>query len=236
MTTKMHRLSSLTRTLSGITLLLASGLASATPFTITAQLTGDSRVGNPDNLFVDVTINVDAAMTTASWIVDINSPNHPNIKLDEFLFNVQGSASDYIFQNFDPLGWEAASPGTPPGLGGGAATFLFEIIDPPGPPQPDDVTNSRNLTFDMVIQTGTFSEDTFLLASSTSGAAGSGQLGAHLQSLTTAGNCGSNCSDSGFALGVYTSGQPQPNVPEPGVLALFGLGLLGIGWARRKTA
>ena len=94
----------------GAVLAVASAGVFATPFTITAQLTGDARQAsgeNPENLVVDVTIVSDTTSNIASWTVDINSPLHPNIKLDEFYFNLVGSASDYSFSNFSPSDWRS---------------------------------------------------------------------------------------------------------------------------------
>src|SRR5687767_8528614 len=87
-------------------------VAHSTVFTVNGLLTGDTRPGNPDNLFVNVTITGDTDSNQAFWTVDINSPAHPNIKLDEFYFNMFGSASDYTFSGFDPTGWTVSSPAT----------------------------------------------------------------------------------------------------------------------------
>ncbi|QBQ56508.1 PEP-CTERM sorting domain-containing protein [Nitrosococcus wardiae] len=95
----------------------------------------------------------------------------------------------------------------------------------------------------MISNIGDFVADDFLMAPSsmsTDGDLGSGQLGAHLQSLAVNSiTCPEGeCSDSGFALGIYSSsegggGGPQ-EIPEPGVLALFGTGLLSLGLIGRR--
>src|SRR5512145_3504532 len=91
-------------------------VAHSTAFTVNGLLTGDTRPGNPDNLFVNVTITGDTDSNQAFWIVDINSPAHPNIKLDEFYFSLTGNATDYLFYDFDPTGWAVNSPASTQGL------------------------------------------------------------------------------------------------------------------------
>ncbi|MEW5789644.1 MAG: PEP-CTERM sorting domain-containing protein [Pseudomonadota bacterium] len=209
---------------------LAAGTALATPYTITAQLVGDIRADNPDNLFVDVTITGDTTSNQATWVIDINSPLHPDIKLDEFYFNMAGDASAYSFSGFDPVGWTITAPATEVGAGG--VSFMFESSDPAGAPNALDVTNTQNLTFTMTYSLGNLTADMFTTApTALSNDAGSGQLGAHLQSLSLAGCTG--CSDSGFAFGNYVSGGGG-NVPEPMSLALLGIGALAMARVRRR--
>lgn len=233
----------LKKILAGAFLFSLAMTASAVPIVIEAQLTGDIRPDNPDNLIVDVTITIDdATPDVASWVIDINSPDHPDIKLDEFYFNLGADASLFSFSGFDPTGWTVSSPATVQGAGG--ATFMFETLDPPGPPNAADVTNTQNLTFTM---TYTGAGDLFDLVetiftnapTALSNDAGSGQLGAHLQSLTVnSTTCPQGgCSDSGFAFGDYDvdgGGGPPTEVPEPSVLFLLGSGLLGLWYSRRR--
>ncbi len=208
-------------------------ITSAQAFVITGQLTGDVRTQNPDNLFVDVTITVnDATKNTASWVVDINSPLHQKIKLDEFYFNLASTVdtSKLSFTGFNPTGW-AINSSRVVVQGAGGTTFQFEALNTAKGKNRVAVTNSQSLTFNMILSTGFFTIDDFLKAPlAISNDAGSGQMGAHLQSL----NASPGQSDSGFAFGNYDAGQtPTVHVPEPTTHLLLGLGLLGVLFTRR---
>jgi hypothetical protein len=220
--------------LAALSAALLSSSAFAVPYIITSTLTGDIRARNPDNLIVNVTITGDTTSNEAQWVVDINSPSHPNIRLHDFYFNLTGDPENYLFSGFNPSGWDIiTSPASVHSARG--ATFMFETLDPAGPPNAADVTNIQTLSFVMTYTLGNLSISNFLNAPvSVSNNAGSGQLGAHLQSLSTDGCTG--CSDRGFAFGNYVNvpiGGDQP-VPEPGILSLLVAGLLGIGLTRAK--
>lgn len=211
---------------------------------ITSQLAGDIRSANPDGIQLDVSIDVTG--NKASWIIDLNSPLHPSAKLDKFYFNLSGTASEYAFSNYSLGDWTFSAPGAPiSGAGAGGGEFLFQLFDRPGSPK-QDVTNDVSLSFDVTKLSGLFTLDDFLSAPFLTADAGSGQLGAHVKSLTVGSlTCPTgNCSSSGFALGSFLSDVPPPplpehSVPEPGTAALLAIGVAGfamVGAHRRKDA
>ena len=222
--------------------------AYAASFTVTAQLAGDPREENPDGLIVDVTIDV--VDDKADWTIDINSPLHPDIKLDEFYFNLVEPASQYEIDlaNVDPEDWLVTSENVNvQGGGTGNASFLFEARE--DQPSAANVTNDQNLTFTMykvaidsngeVIVDGNgdttpvnFEETDFYDALKTLTDLGDAQLGAHLQSLTYYGD-GNVTEDSGFAVADYNVTN-QPTVPVPGSMALLASGLVGLVVIRRR--
>lgn len=219
--------------------LLATGIAiaastltttSAQAFVINSQLTGDPRPGNPDNLIVDVTIATGAdaglAANQALWTIDLNSPDHPNIKLDGFFFNLANSIQNLVsFSGYNPAAWSVISP-INNAQGSGSADFQFGLNDPPG--NSNNVTNSQNLSFIMTSSGGALTLTDFLnapVSTSNDNILGSGQMGTHLQSL----NARPGESTSGFAFGDYED--HDVTVPEPGTtaaLSLFALGSVGL--------
>jgi hypothetical protein len=206
---------------------------------ISAQLTGDVRATNPNGLIVDVTIKFGADSSTglaadADWTFDINSLLHPNVKLDEFYFNLNVVSSNVAFSGFSPTGWDVNSSASVQGAGG--TTFSFEALDPQGRPKANDVTNLVNLSFTASLTSEIWTDAMFTGASTAvSNDSGSGQLGAHLQSLVA----GSGQTNSGFAFGYYVpqgpSSGPGASTPEPGTVAIWSLiGMVGLGNAVRR--
>ena len=204
----------------------------AVPFTITSTLTGDIRATVPDGIIIDVTVTGDTTSNTTAWVIDINSPAHPNARLDVFAFNLAVNSSLLSFNGFSPTGWTMTGGNNVPGSG--SADFLFESNDPPG--NGNNVTNAVNLTFNAVLSSGNWTTAMFTNAPASTGGpqipAGGAQMGAHVRSLSTA-NC-TRCDTSGFATGNYSG--PPSQVPEPASMMLLGLGLLGFAAAQQRRA
>ncbi|MBI4775079.1 MAG: hypothetical protein HY788_13035 [Deltaproteobacteria bacterium] len=207
-------------------------------YTISAVLTGDPRSENPDNILVNVTIEVDEVNSpnVASWTVEFDMAGvHPNAKASEFYFNLENSGNKFdsgnlTFSGFDPSTWAVVSPASTVGGGTFTPNFLFEAQDTGTGQNKNPIQDGIPLMFDMTLTAGNFLISDFLNAPfsvSSDMVLGSGQLGMHVQSLNMA--AGNATTDSGFVLGNYHV------VPLPAAVWLLGSGLLGvIGFGRRR--
>jgi hypothetical protein len=219
-----------------LAVILVAGSAStaeAVPFTITSVLTGDIRPQNPDNLIVNVTVTGDTTSNVTNWLVDINSPLHPQATLGGLFFNLAVDPTLLSFSNFSPSAW-SVSYSTNNAEGSGGARFQFEANDPPR--STNNVTNDVSLSFTARLSSGTWNEGIFLNAPLSDGGATVDpgvQVGAHLRSLSTSG-CSTCNTDSGFAGGNYTP-PPTSSVPEPGSMMLMGLGVAAFAATRRRS-
>ncbi len=213
-----------------LALILATPVvASATPFVITAELTGDGRPANPDGINIDVEITGDTTSDVTNWVVDLDmAAIYPNAALHEFYVNLLGDSSEYAFSGFNPNTWLLTDTDGNNAQGSGNANYMFQLEGPN-----NTVTNGVNLTFSVQKLTGDFTLDDLLdtmAECSNDAALGCGQLGAHVGSI------GVRAGQSGFAMGDYfydPSRNPQA-VPEPMSLTLLGSGLVAVAARARR--
>ena len=228
-----------TRTKSALTFfgMAAAALAFANQtqanFDVGTTLFGDPRDENPNGL--EVRVFGEIVGTTGTFSVDLApmAASHPDVLLDEFYFSLVAPASDYTVTITDPLSWVIKTPADVVG-GGNNAGFLFEASGP----NADRPDVSTPLLF-TVEKLSDFVETDFTNAAtftSNDVILGGGQMGAHLQSLNLA-DCAPTCTeDSGFVLGDWTATADPQSVASPGTMALLGMGLVGLGLARRRKA
>lgn len=203
--------------------------AYAEPLFVSATLSGDGRLDNPDDLSVLVTIAGDTTSNVSSWVIDLAmSDRHPAAAVHEVYFNLLGSSTDYTIANVSPATWSLTDTDVKNAKGSGNADFMFELQGPN-----NTAVGGVSLSFDVLKKTGLFTAEDFLLAGdgcSRDAALGCGQFGAHIGSLTDA----PRQADSGFALGDYSLRTTAAQVPEPALLALMGAGAAGFLVRRRQ--
>ena len=203
-------------------------------FSVGTTIYGDPRPENPDG--IQATVSGAVFGNSVDITVDLApmSGVHDDVKLDEFYFNLVAPASDYAITVIDPASWNVISEATVVGAGQGAsATFLFEASGV----NADRPTIGDPLVFNITKLVGDFAQTDFtdaLTFNSNDVILGGGSVGAHFQSLNTAG-CSTCTTDSGFALGDWSTGDVNPqSVASPGNLALLALGLVGLILERRR--
>lgn len=110
-----------------------------------------------------------------------------------------------------------------------ASNFNNEVFTPPLL-----FTLLADTTYWLVVRSGSLADDSNLLwsASNFPGITPTG-VGATLGNYRSSSDGGANWNDSTFQNSFQINGT---RIPEPGTLALFGLGLAGLGFARRKKA
>ncbi len=191
--------------------------------------------------FVGITNNKTADTTIGQAQLTVDVVGEPDSVLASFVFrNIGSDASsitDVYFDDGTLLGIasisssagvafsEGASPGDLPG--GGNATPPFEVTaeflaQASAPPSSNGVNPGEWLTIVFNLQ----SEKTFTDVIAALNGGGDLRIGIHVQGFASGGS-ESFINDGGL-------GPAPPAVPEPTSLAVWGLGMLGVGLCRRR--
>jgi hypothetical protein len=231
------------RSIAGVSLLSFSSMSLAT--IINTTLTGDIRYTDLFDLSVDVGIDYETAVSTtdgtstSEWTIGLGSMigDNSGAKLLSFYFNLSGVNWSDVTVIDQSAGWSVATDNNA-AAGSGNAYFTYEAGV-----QGNSLINNGNALSFTLSQNIAWTESMFTSAGTSTGAAGSGQLGAHVGGLQN------GC--SAFLMGTYGDNTAAPteasgdasktcddstSIPEPSIIALFSLGLFGIGFARRRQS
>jgi hypothetical protein len=234
-----------------LTAALLPGLAFATPIdTVSAVISGDIR---DPNIATAIDVRVDGVQRVGdNSIFDFNVDfsaamrlDQPDAKMQQFYFNLAPSSDVQWGISGLTTGWTAEfEPSPVPGAGGGSSiTFTYGLDAPGGGVTGVDLPLEFALQyFDTDgITALEIQAENFLDAATSVGDAGSGQLGVKVGGLIGLDDA---TGLSGFGFGNYQAacvgdacggGGGGNAIPEPSMIGLLSMGLIGLLVSRRRA-